>query len=116
MVMASMSRSLQDEVAVPVDSCGPAGPDDRGGVKLLNDGRSCNNRADIETIAFVKFGVHGMLAVEMDATLAFNRNVAGARRRGRLLRTRLVFRNGHSHTHAIAHHLDGPFLGGMPVN
>src|SRR3954464_4227903 len=116
MVMASMSRSLQDQVAVAVDAAAPARRNDGGGVELLDDGGTGNNRADIKTIAVVESRLHRTLAVEMDAALALDRDVARTGRGRYFLRPRLVFRHRHPHAHPIAHHLDGSFLGSMPVN
>src|SRR4051794_15027186 len=116
MVMASMSRPLQDQVAVPIDPPTPTGRDDRGGIELLDDRRSGDDSADVEAVALIKPSLHGVLAVEMNSALAFDCDVARPCRCRGSLRARFVFRYGHTYPHAITDHFDGPFLGGVAMN
>src|SRR5215204_2953898 len=101
---------------VAIDAPGPAQRDDTGGVELLDDGRAGDDRADVEPVALVEPRLNRIPPVEMDAALALDRNAARTGRRGWFLCTRLVFRHRHPHAHAIAHHLDRPFLRSMPMN
>src|SRR3954451_18645504 len=101
MVMASMSRPLQDQVAVPIDPPAPTGRDHRGGVKLLDDRRSGDDSADVEAVALIKPRLHGVFAVEVNPALAFNRDVARLARCRRSLRARFVFRYGHTYPHTV---------------
>src|SRR3954454_18163882 len=116
MVMASMSRPLQDQVAAPIDPPAPAGRDDRGGVELLDDRRSGDDSADVEAVALIKSRLCGILAVEMNPALAFDRDVARSCRWWGPIRARLVFRYGHTYSHAIADHFDRSFLCGVAMN
>src|SRR4051812_3880348 len=116
MVMASMSRPLKDQVAVAIDPSAPTGWNDGSGVKLLDDRRSGDDGAHIETVALIKPRFDGILSVKMDAALAFDRDVARPRCCRGSLRARLVFRYGHTYPHAIADHFDRPFLCGVAMN
>src|SRR5262249_15599667 len=109
------SRSRQDQVAVTIDPPAPWGRDEGGGVELLDDGRTFDRRADVETRALVEHRLHRR-SVERDRALALDRGGGRPRRRRRRRRARLVFGYGHTHAQAIAHPLHRPFLGGVAMD